>query len=94
VIRKMAEYTVRDGELETVELAIREFVQAVCQYEPKTVYHAYRRQGEPRFVHFMAFPDAAAETRHAHAAYTQHFVELLYPRCEARPVFTDLEIIG
>ncbi len=94
MIRKMAEYTVREGELEAVEHAVREFVRVVCQREPETVYHAYRRQGERRFVHFMAFADTAAEARHAQAPYTQRFVAALYPRCEAPPVFTDLQIIG
>ena len=94
MIRKIAEYTVREGELETVEGAIREFVQAVARYEPETVYHAYQRQGQRQFIHLMCFADATAETRHSNASYTQRFVNVLYPRCEAQPVFTDLTMIG
>ncbi len=93
MIRKVAEYTVRDGEVETVLAAIREFVQAVAQSEPSTVYEAYQRQGQPAFIHVMTFVDAAAEERHQAAPYTRRFVEILHPRCTAQPAFTELTAI-
>lgn len=94
MIHKMVRYTVRPDQIEAVELAIREFVRAVAENEPETVYRAYRRGGSRAFVHFMAFPDAEAEDRHRGAPYTRSFVEELYPRCEKEPEFEELAPIS
>lgn len=93
MIRKVAEYTVRGGELEEVLDAVTRFVAAVRAAEPGTEYHAYRRGQTLSFVHFMTFPDAAAEQGHQQAPYTSEFVAALYPCCVEEPRFTDLNAV-
>lgn len=94
MIRRIAEYTVRDGELDAVENAIARFVDAVRTHEPATTYHAYRRTGSNAFIHFMAFPNDDAQRTHRQADYTAEFVAALYPRCLEEPVFTDLRAVA
>jgi quinol monooxygenase YgiN len=93
MIRRIAEYTIREGELDTITAAIRRFVDAVRAYEPETRYDAYRRADTSTFIHFMAFPTEGLMRRHQQAAYTATFVEVLYPRCSEPPRFTDLEAV-
>lgn len=94
MIRRIAQYQLRPGEEAVVLQAIEDFVAAVHTHEPNTTYEAYRLNSGLAFVHFMAFPDAAAEDRHRHAWYTERFVAALYPRCEIQPVFTELAAVG
>jgi quinol monooxygenase YgiN len=93
VIRKVVRYKVKEAELEPVEQAITEFVDAIAQNEPHTVYEAYQSDDGVSFIHFMSFPDQEAEQKHQTAAYTMKFVQVLYPRCEEAPVFTDLKLV-
>ena len=90
MIRKIAKYKVRREALAAVEAAIHEFVTAISQAEPDTTYTAFRTGDETTFIHFMEFPDSKAETHHQKAPYTLKFVEVLYPKCEIQPEFTDL----
>lgn len=94
MIRRVAEYTVREGELEVVLQAVRRFVAEVRAAEPRTRYEAYRRGETRSFLHFMAFPDAAAEQAHREAGYTAEFVEVLYSRCEEEPRFSEVVQVG
>lgn len=94
VIRKVAEYTVREGTLDRVQAAITLFVASVHSAEPETVYEAYRRGEGRSFVHFMVFRNAEAEETHRQASYTAAFVEALYPYCIDPPRFTDLHAVG
>lgn len=41
----------------------------------------------------MVFTDKKAESRHRNAEYTKKFVEILYPHCEEKPEFYDLDEI-
>lgn len=93
MIRRVAEYTVRDGQLETVVRAVRRFLAAVHDHEPQTSYQAFRRGDGRSFLHLMAFPDEEAEGAHRRADYTSDFVAALYPRCVEEPSFTDLTVI-
>jgi quinol monooxygenase YgiN len=93
MIRKMATYRVKKESLVAVIRAVREFVQAVQEQEPETVYTAYRAGGGTDFVHFMAFVDEEAEQLHRAAPYTKKFTDLLYPACETEPVFTELFVV-
>lgn len=93
MIRKVVRYQVKEAELRPVEQAITEFVDAIAQNEPYTVYEAYQSDDGVSFVHFMSFPNQEAEEKHQTATYTMKFVEVLYPRCEAAPVFTDLKLV-
>ncbi len=93
VIRKIAQYEVRRNKLERVNQAIIEFVDAVAQNEPHTLYEAYQKDDEVSFIHFMAFPDQDAQKRHQTAPYTIKFVEALHPNCEESSTFIDLRVV-
>jgi hypothetical protein len=94
MIRKIARYVVKENEIDIVKLAIGEFVAAIKGYEPDTVYHAYQADDDITFVHVMTFSDEDAEERHRTAPYTNSFVDVLYPRCEETPVFSDLTLVS
>lgn len=94
MIRRLAEYRVREGEVGEALDAIREFVEAIARVEPETGYHAFRRQDGRDFVHLMTFKDQDASSAHATAAHTRAFVARLRPLCEKEPSFTDLHAVG
>lgn len=94
MIRKIANYPVREDEIEIVIEAVKEFVAAINENEPGTVYTAYRLGNGASFIHFMAFPGEGEEERHRTAEYTKKFTEILYPLCVAPPEFTDLDLLG
>jgi quinol monooxygenase YgiN len=94
MIRKIARYQVKAEFDQEVMAVIEAFVAAIGSQEPDTLYAAYR-QGEGRwFLHFMSFPDEAAETVHREADYTTQFVEALYPNCDVMPEFVDLSLVA
>jgi quinol monooxygenase YgiN len=93
MIRKVAQYKVKKVEVRAVEQAIIEFVAAITQNEPHTFYEAYQGGDGVSFIHFMAFPDQDAENQHMAATYTMKFAEVLFPRWEAAPTFTDLKLV-
>jgi quinol monooxygenase YgiN len=93
MLRKIARYRVKKENLVEIIQAVREFVTAVQDEEPETVYTAYRHGGGQDFIHFMAFSDEEAEKIHLIAPYTKKFFELLLPACEEEPVFTELFVI-
>ena len=90
MIVKLVRYRVRASEAAAVETAVRDFVSAIATHERQTKYTAYRASNGLSFVHIMSFPDLESERRHREAAYTRAFVDVLYPRCDAGPTFTDL----
>ncbi len=93
MIRKVVQYKVKKVEVRAVEQAIIEFVAAVTQNEPHTFYETYQGGDGVSFIHFMAFPDQDAEKKHVAAIYTMKFAEVLFPRWEAAPTFTDLKLV-
>ncbi len=93
MIRRIAEYKVKQGQVGEAEQAIKEFVAAISKEETDTFYTAFQRADGCSFIHFMAFPDQAAQKKHQHAPYTLKFVEALYPACEEEPSFTSLTLI-
>lgn len=94
MIIKLAEYTIQEHALDEVCKAIDTFVKAIDAHEQDTFYEAFRREGTNAFVHLMKFPDHDAEERHAQSDYTNTFVEVLYPLCVEKPIFTDLTPIN
>ncbi len=94
MIIKIAEYQIKPDELEIVLEAIKEFVANIQSHELNTFYEAFRRGESYEFVHLMKFETPEAEEHHQSAEYTQKFVDILYPRCEKQPVFTDLTTIS
>ena len=93
MIRLMAEYRIKEGTLEVVQSAIKEFVAAIHEAEPEIDYISYRSGDSGRFIHIMAFPDEQAQQRHQEASYTEKFVEILYPNCYQLPEFSLLDIV-
>jgi quinol monooxygenase YgiN len=93
MIRLIAEYQIKEGTLDIVQDAIKEFLAAIRAAEPETEYISYRVGDSDRFVHFMAFIDQAAQERHQKAEYTSQFVDVLYPNCSQLPTFTHLKVI-
>lgn len=94
MIRKIARYVVKEGEIDNVKLAIGEFVAAIKSNEADTLYHAYQADDDVTFVHVMTFADEDAEEQHSTAPYTNSFVDAIYPRCEETPVFSDLTLVS
>jgi quinol monooxygenase YgiN len=90
----MARYTVRQDKLKEVRAALAEFVAAIREHEPRTLYVVFREPGQPVFVHLMAFEHEAAERRHIQSRYNDLFVKRVYPCCRDRPVFTELDLHG
>ena len=95
MITKIASYRVKPVALTLVLEAVGTFVAAIQKLEPATRCDAFQYQSEPtRFVHMMTFPDEEAEKAHQQAAYTQSFVEVLYPNCENPPHFEQVSIVS
>ncbi len=93
MIRLMAEYRIKEGTLDIVENAVKEFVAAVHKAEPETQYTPFRVAESDRFIHLMVFIDEATQERHQKAEYTSQFVEVLYPNCSILPTFSPLNVI-
>ncbi len=94
MIKKMVRYRVTANEVEAVRDAIAEFVDAIAEHKPNTIYGSLMADDGVSFVHAMAFPDAEAEEAHRTAAYTKRFVEVLYPKCDQEPQFTTVQVVG
>ena len=94
MIKKMVRYRVKADEVEAVRKAIGEFVDAMAEHEPNTIYGSLQADDGVSFVHAMAFPDAEAEEFHGTAEHTKRFVEVLYPKCDQEPQFTTFKVIG
>ena len=94
-VHMMAIYRIKEDKLEEVEAVVTEFVAAVKENEPETLfYEAYRGVGDVSFFHLMTFEGAYAEEKHRATPHMEVFVQKLYPLCEEEPGFVDLELIG
>lgn len=93
MIHLIAEYEIKEGTLDIVQDAIKEFLAALYKSEPETEYISYQVGDSDRFIHFMAFIDQAAQERHQKAEYTSQFVDVLYPNCSQLPRFAHLKVI-
>lgn len=95
MIYRIAEYQVKEGEVEVCLEAIGKFLEGIEAGEPGTmVYEAFRKPDGVSFIHFMAFEDEEAEEVHRNTDHVRAFVEVLYPRCEVEPVFTSLTAVA
>lgn len=94
MICKIVNYKVKPDELAACQRAIREFVAAVRKNEPSTFYEAFQIKESTNFVHIMKFKDEQSEQNHRNAEYTLKFVDVLYSRCEEKPVFQDISEIN
>lgn len=93
MLRKMVRYRVHRDKLEKVKEDVGEFVKAISENEPQTVYEAFQADDTVSFIHMMIFPDTNAEKNHRIAPYTMKFVAALYPNCDEPPTFADLRLI-
>jgi quinol monooxygenase YgiN len=94
-IHMMALYRVRREKLDEVREAVADFVAAVKENEPGTLfYEAYQGVGDLSFFHVMTFEDEAAEENHRRTPHMEAFVKKLYPSCEEEPGFVNLDLIG
>ena len=94
-IHMMALYRVKKDKLPEVKEAVSQFVAAVKENEPGTLfYEAYHGQGDLSFFHVMTFEDSTAEEGHRQTPHMEDFVRKLYPNCEEEPGFVELEIVG
>lgn len=94
-VHKIAEYSVKPEELDTVLKAIENFVEEVRNNEPQTNYQAYQlSENNSQFIHIMSFMNSEAEEKHKNATYTLAFADVLYPRCDQQPVFRDMNSIS
>lgn len=94
MIRKIAQFRIKEGLEEETHQVIGTFVEAIVANEPKTDYVSYQLGDSRDFIHYMAFPDEEAENFHRNAPYTLKFVEALYPNCEVLPTFTVLKPVA
>ena len=91
----MARFNVKPDKREVAEKAIVEFIDAIQQHEEGTLlYQSLRENDGVSFVHFMTFKDEKAEEIHRSTPHVKKFVDILYPNCEQRPVFTDLTSVA
>ncbi len=93
MIRRIASYRIKKDAQENVLTAIEEFVEAIEENEPGTIYSVYRHEDGRTFTHFMSFPGEQAEESHKSAPYTKKFVDILYPTCEEPPIFEAVELV-
>ena len=94
-IHMLALYRVRKEKVREVREAVAEFVAAVRENEPGTLfYEAYQGRGDVSFFHIMTFEDGESEEAHRQTPHMEIFAGKLYPHCEEEPGFVDLDLIG
>ncbi len=93
-VHMMTMYSAKIDKVEQVKEAITEFVIAVKENEPETLfYEAYQGKGDMTFVHIMTFENSVAEQKHRDTDHMGTFVQKLYPNCQDEPGFIDLELV-
>lgn len=91
MVSKIVRYKIKSEEVDTVLAAIKDFLLAIANTEPETKYEALQLVDGVSFIHTMRFPNQLADEQHQKAQYTLKFVDVLYPRCEEAPVFTEVK---
>jgi len=94
-IHMMAIYQVKEDKIDEVRLAVTEFIDAVKEDEPGTLfYESYQGKGDLSFFHIMTFENKVAEELHRKTSHMKTFELRLYPNCEAEPGVVELELVG
>ncbi len=91
--RMLVRYRVKPEAVAEVKKAIVEFVDAIREREPDTIYGAFLEEDGRSFFHLMIFPDREREESHRTSAHTEKFVAALYRNCEVEPEFRTLELV-
>jgi quinol monooxygenase YgiN len=94
-VHMMAIYQVKIDKVEDVRLAATEFVAAVKENEPGTLfYESYQGKEDLSFFHLMTFENKVAEELHRKTPHMKTFEQSLYPHCEAEPGVVELELVA
>ena len=95
-VYRTATFEVKPEGLATAKIAIAEFVAEVNEKERGTrLYVSLENEEEPRrFLHVMAFDNAAAEEKHRASRYSKKFTEVLYPLTVDGVKFTACAAVG
>lgn len=72
---------------------MREFIAAVREHEPKTLFLIFRAEDGNTFYHLMRFENEGARRKHNQSKYNAHFVKKLYPHCIGKPQFSELRLL-
>ena len=96
MVHRLVKYKVKSGSVETTRSLVRKFVNCIKENEPNTlVYNSYQDQEDNSvFIHVMIFIDEEAEELHRMTDYVKKFSEELYPECEIKPEFTNLNLVS
>lgn len=91
----MVNYKVKKDRLEEVKKAISEFVGAVKNNEPNTVFYAsFHYKKDPlSFIHFICFENEEAKHFHESMEYTKKFFQLLKTCCQTENFLTELDLV-
>jgi quinol monooxygenase YgiN len=90
-------YQVKPSVVDKVKKAIKDFVRYVQENEPGTrMYLAWQQKSDPtRFLHFLIFENAAAQTRHGQSEAVKQFESVYSPELVGgKVVFTDYELVS
>lgn len=94
MIHITVKYKIKKDKTNKIKKAIKEFVDSVKKKEPGTlVYKAFQLDDRLSFIHFMTFKDKKSKKIHETSHYVKKFVNVLYPNCAKKPVFTDLKLV-
>ncbi|MGD8353934.1 MAG: antibiotic biosynthesis monooxygenase [Pseudomonadota bacterium] len=94
-IHMMAIYNVKADKVDEVRLAVSEFIDAVRENEPGTLfYESYQGKDDLSFFHLMTFENAVAEEIHRQTPHMETFAKKLYPNCVQEPGFVELTLVG
>jgi len=94
-IHMMAIYQVKEDKVDDVRIAVSEFIGAVKENEPGTLfYESYQGKGDLSFFHLMTFENKVAEELHRQTPHMTAFELKLYPNCEDEPGMVELELVG
>lgn len=93
-IYKTAHFQVQADQLEAAKSAVQSFVEYIRANEADTLIYSsvQSAEDETRFLHFMAFRNAAAEEQHRTSEAVQRFVAVLYPLTVEGVEFRDYQL--
>src|SRR5258707_5976293 len=90
----MAKYTVQPERVKEVKRAIAEFVAEIRKHEPRTLFVAFRQDGQHSFMHWMLFENEEAERRHIQSRYNDRFAKKLLEYGVGKAGFDDFRLLA
>jgi quinol monooxygenase YgiN len=91
-----AQWQCQAGAESVVTDALRQFVAAVKQNEPRTrVYTALQQvQSQSTFMTYFIFEDEAARDFHSATDWVKRFTDVIYPLNAAPVIFTEYRLVA